>query len=47
MSHPPTNSPLTYTCGIVGHSLILDQHRPRFPMQKKTHLYSLIPSRNS
>ena len=21
MSHPPTNSPFTYTCGIVGHSL--------------------------
>mmetsp|Transcript_23868 Transcript_23868/g.56360 ORF Transcript_23868/g.56360 Transcript_23868/m.56360 type:complete len:85 (-) Transcript_23868:472-726(-) len=21
MSHPPTNSPLTYSCGIVGHSL--------------------------
>ena len=21
ISHPPTNSPLTYICGIVGHSL--------------------------
>jgi hypothetical protein len=21
MSHPPTNSPFTYSCGIVGHSL--------------------------
>lgn len=21
MSHPPTNSPFTYSCGMVGHSL--------------------------
>lgn len=25
MSQPPTNSPLTYTCGIVGHSLSSQQ----------------------
>lgn len=45
MSQPPTNSPLTYTWGIVGQSLTGQLHIAS--QRGATHLYSLMPSRNS